>query len=80
MTDFLSSLVCIAPLVALFVRGSRHEMFTPRPWRYEDFWLRHAPIYAALTYITRRALHPSFRRLFRLARPLWADQLEAVTR
>jgi hypothetical protein len=32
MTDFLFSLACIAPLVVLFVRGSRHEMFTPTPW------------------------------------------------
>ena len=76
MTDFLFSLACIAPLVALFVRGSRHKMFTPRPWRYEDFWLRYAPLYAALTYVTRKAFSPRHR----LARPVWADQLEAVTR
>ena len=52
MTDFLSSLVCIAPLVALFVRGSRHEMFTPTPWTYPGYVSR------CQLYVIRYAFAP----------------------
>jgi len=52
MTDFLFSLACIAPLVALFVRGSRHEMFTPTPWTYSGYLNRR------LGYVGRFAFYP----------------------
>jgi hypothetical protein len=49
MTDFLFSLACLSPLVVLFVRGSRHEMFTPTPWTYRGYLNRR------LKYVTRYA-------------------------